>query len=110
MDSGYNLCKVNINRRNEFNTKTKVKMSKTRLKANNNFSEFVLINIGTGVEIIFNNLVDAALYIKENNFSKGKSSTIKQRISETLRGVKINAGQGISIRKSIYKHKSKIIK
>jgi len=110
MDSGYNLCKVNINRRNKFNTNTKVKMSKNKLKANNNFSEFVLINIETGVEVVFDNLVDAAIYIKENKFSKGKLPIIRQNISEVLRGIEVNTGRGVAIRRSAYKYKCKIVK
>jgi hypothetical protein len=91
--------------------KTKIQLSKYNLKKNNNFEKFALINIETEKEHIFETLVDAANYLLENGFAKGKPRNVRMTISNSLRGVKLNNGKNNkgSIRKTCYKHKFKII-
>jgi len=111
MKFGYNLCLVSNSRRNVLTDKTKIQLSKYNLKKNNNFEKFALINIETEKEYIFENLVDAANYLLENGFAKGKPRNVRMSISNSLRGVKLNNGKNNkgSIRKTCYKHKFKII-
>lgn len=108
-DYGYNLALVSDDRKNKFNNNTKVKMSKIKLK---NYSKFVLIDMVTNLEHEFDNLVDAALYLKGNGFSNGKLPYIRQKLSSCLRGIKVNNGSNNkgSVRRTIYKHKFRIIK
>jgi group I intron endonuclease len=111
MKFGYNLCLVSNSRRNVLTDKTKIQLSKYNLKKNNNFEKFALINIETEKEHIFETLVDAANYLLENGFAKGKPRNVRMTISNSLRGVKLNNGKNNkgSIRKTCYKHKFKII-
>lgn len=108
LNYGYNLALVSEDRKNKFSDETKVKMSKVKLK---NYTKFMLINIKTNIEYEFDNLVDAALYLKSGGFSNGKLPYIRQKLSSCLRGIKVNNGSNNkgSIRKTIYKHKYKII-
>lgn len=108
---GYNLATVNESRRNNYNTEVKIKLSKYNLIKNGNFTMFSLTNIMTGKEYIFESLVDAANYLIENGFSKGKSTNVRMKISQCLRGLKVNNGhKNQSLRKTCYKHNFKIIK
>lgn len=109
MNFGYNLCLVSDNRKNKLSNKTKIQLSKYNLKKNNNFEKFVLINIETEKEYIFETLVDAANYLLENGFTKGSPRNIRMKLSNSLRGVKLDNGSKGSIRKTCYKHKFKII-
>lgn len=105
LNYGYNLATVNEFRRNNYNDVIKIKNSKFNLEYNGNFIKFKAININTNVEKCFDNLVDAANFLIENGFSKGKPSNIRQKISHTLRGKKVNNGYNGSIRKTAYQHK-----
>lgn len=108
--SGYNLAKVNEFRRNTYNDEVKINLSKYNLEKNGNFKKFSLINMLTEKEFIFDSLVDAANYLLENGFAKGKPKNVRMKISNSLRGVKINNGYpNGSIRKTCYKHRFKII-
>jgi len=106
---GYNLASVNEFRRNTYNDVVKVNLSKYNLNKNGNFNEFSLIDIETNTEHTFNNLVDAANYLINNGFTKGKPSYVRMSISNSLRGKKVNNGSNGSIRKTCYKHRFKII-
>lgn len=107
---GYNLATVNEFRRNNYNKEVKIKNSKLNLIKNGNFIEFKSINLNTNEEMVFDSLVDAADYLYTNNFSKGKLTNIRQKISYCLRGKKINNGFNGSIRKTAYNHLWVIIK
>jgi hypothetical protein len=107
---GYNMATVNEFRRNTFNDEVKDKLSKYYLSKNGNFTKFSLTNIETGMEYIFDTLVDGANYLIENGFAKGKPRNVRMSISNSLRGVKLNNGHNGSIRKTCYKHNFKIIK
>jgi group I intron endonuclease len=109
MKFGYNLCLVSENRKNRVSDETKIQLSKHNLKKNNNFEKFALINIESGKKIIFENLVDAANYLYDNGFANGQLRNIRMKLSQSLRGIKINNGHKGSIRKTCYKHKFKII-
>lgn len=106
---GYNLSMVNEFRRNVFNSEFKVKLSKYNLEKNKNFSKFSLTNIQTNEIFIYDNLVDCANYLIEKGFAKGKPTNVRMKISQCLRGVKVDNGYKGSIRKSCYKHKLNII-
>jgi group I intron endonuclease len=110
-DYGYNMALVNEFRRNNYNNEVKQKISKFNLIKNGNFTTFSLTNIETNEEHIFESLVDGANYLVNNGFSKGKLSSIRMKLSNSLRGKKINNGKNNkgSIRKTCYKHKFKII-
>jgi len=110
LSKGYNLATVNEFRRNNYNKEVKIKNSKHNLKINGNFTNFKCINLKNNYEQKFDNLVDAAIYIKENSYSNGKLKYIRQKLSECLRGNKVNNGSKGAIRKSAYKHKWEIIK
>lgn len=108
---GYNLAKVNEFRRNKYNDQVKKKLSLYNLKKNNNFSEFILINIKTNKEYKFNNLVDASNYLISNGFANGKPRNVRMKLSASLRGKKLNNGtKNETIRKTCYKHYFKLIK
>jgi group I intron endonuclease len=108
-DFGYNLATVNNLRRNNFNDEVKQKLSKFNLNKNNNFTKFELTSLVTGVSKIFDSLVDAANYLIENGYSNGKAKHVRMKISNALRGKKVNNGHYGSIRKTCYKHIFKII-
>jgi group I intron endonuclease len=110
LNIGYNLATVNKFRRNNYNKEVKIKNSKFNLIKNGNFTKFKSINLTTNEEIIFDSLVDAADYLFTNNFSKGKLSNIRQKLSYCLRGKKVNNGSNGSIRKTAYNHLWVIIK
>lgn len=109
IDFGYNLSMVNEFRRNCFNDKVKIKLSKYNLKKNNNFSQFSLTNIDTGKIFIFDSLVDGANYLLNNGFTKGNPRNVRMKISNCLRGIKVDNGSNGSVRKTCYKHYFKII-
>lgn len=109
VESGYNLAKVNEFRRNTFNDEVKVKLSKHNLNKNKNFLSFSLTNIKTNQIFIFDNLVDAANYLIDNGFSKGKPRNVRVKLSSCLRGIKVNNGHKGSIRKTCFKHNFDII-
>ena len=106
---GYNLATVNEFRRNNYNDSVKINLSKYNLTKNGNFNEFSLTNIETNTEYKFDNLVDAANYLIEGGFAKGKPSYVRMSISNSLRGKKVDNGSNGSIRKTCYKHRFKII-
>jgi group I intron endonuclease len=106
---GYNQALVNDFRRNTYNDSVKIKLSKYNSKKNNNFNSFSLTNIETNAVFIFDNLVEAANYLIENNFASGKARNVRQKLSWSLRGNLVNNGSNGSIRKTCYKHKFKII-
>ena len=106
---GYNLAKVTDLRRNNLNDVVKKNLSKHNLNKNGNFNKFSLIEIETGKINEFDNLVDAANYLIENGFTKGKKSYVRMKLSSSLRGIKLNNGHKGSIRKTCYKHKFEII-
>lgn len=110
-DYGYNLALVNDFRRNNLNTEVKIQLSKYNLNKNGNFSKYSLININTNEEYIFNNLVEGAIYLKQNGFANGSLRNIRMKISNCLRGLKVNNGKNSngSIRKTCYKHNFRII-
>lgn len=110
MKYGYNLATVNEFRRNTYNDEVKRKLSNYNLIKNNNFTIFSLTNLTTNEEKIFDSLVDAARYLIDNGFAKGKERNVRMVISNCLRGVKVDNGANGSIRKTCYKHKFKIIK
>lgn len=106
---GYNLATVNEFRRNNYNDEVKIKLSKHNLSKNGNFSKFSLTNLTTNEEFIFDSLVEGANYLIQNGFAKGNPSSVRMKLSSSLRGVKVNNGYNGSIRKTCYKHKFKII-
>lgn len=110
MNNGYNLALTNKFRRNSFINEVKIKNSKFNLKSNNNFLLYSLTNILTNEEYIFDNLVEGANYLINNGFTKGKPSYVRMKLSNSLRGKKVNNGHKGSIRKTCYKHEFKIIK
>lgn len=111
LTKGYNLATVNEFRRNTFNNEVKKKLSHYNLIKNGNFIIFSLINIETGVELTFDSLIDAAEYLIKEGYAKGKERNVRIKISNCLRGVKVNNGSpNGSTRKTCYKHKFKIIK
>ncbi len=110
LTKGYNLATVNEFRRNVHNNETKKKNSKLELIRNGNFNTFKCINVLTGNELVFDNLVDAANYLSENNFTKAKLRNIIMKISEVLRKIKVNNGhKNGAHRLTAYKHKWVII-
>jgi len=107
---GYNMALVNEFRRNTYNDDVKLKLSKFNMIKNGNFNTFLLSNIETGEEHIFNNLIDGASYLIDNGFAKGKTRNVRMMISNCLRGIKLNNGTKTeTIRKTCYKHNFKII-
>jgi len=106
---GYNLATVSKLRKNNFNLTTKIQMSKTKIKNNGNFKTFKLINISSGDEILFDNLVEAADYLINNKFTNSVNSKIRGVLSNCLRGKKINNGLNGSVRRTIFNHKWAII-
>jgi group I intron endonuclease len=108
---GYNLAIVNEFRRNKFNNDVKIKLSKYNLNKNGNFTRYSLKNIETNEEFVFDNLIDGANYLIENNYAKGSSRNVRIILSNCLRQKKVNNGKNNngSIRKSCYKHKFKIL-
>ena len=104
---GYNLATVNEFRRNNYNEEVKIKNSKYNLKVNNNFTRFKCENLETLEVTFFDDLVTAANYLKNNNYSNGKLRNIRQKISQCLRQVKVNNGceNNGAIRRTAYKHK-----
>ena len=108
---GYNLASVNEFRRNTYNDVVKVNLSKYNLNKNGNFNEFSLIDIETNTEHTFNNLVDAANYLIDGGFTKGKPRNVRMKISNSLRGkeIKRNNRPNSLIYKTCYKHRFKII-
>lgn len=109
LNKGYNLAKVNDFRRNTFNEEVKVKLSKHNLHKNGNINRYSLTNIKTNVEFVFDNLVDGANYLIDNEFAKGKPRNVRMILSTALRGKKVNNGSNGSVRKTCYNHKFKII-
>jgi len=111
LDFGFNLAKVNEFRRNTYNDNVKIKLSKSNLTKNNNFTIFSLTNIETKEDFIFDSLVEGANYLIENGFTKGKPRHVRMKISNCLRGVKVNNGKNGSgtIRKTCFKHNFKIL-
>jgi group I intron endonuclease len=110
-DKGYNLATVNEFRRNNFNDIVKKKISQYNLTKNGNFTIFSLRSIETGEEQIFNSLIDAAEYLILGGYAKGIQRNVRIKISNCLRGIKVNNGSpNGSIRKTCYKHTFKIIK
>jgi hypothetical protein len=105
------MALVNEFRRNTYNDEVKNKLSRYNLMKNGNFKTFSLTNIETKEEYIFDTLVSGANYLLENGFTKGKIRNIRMKLSNSLRGKKINNGKNNngSIRKTCYKHEFKII-
>jgi len=68
--------------------------------------------MNTNEGFIFDSLVDGANYLIKNGFTKGNPRNVRMKISNSLRGVKVNNGKNNngSIRKTCYNHKFKIIK
>lgn len=106
---GYNMATVNEFRRNTFNDEVKVKLSRYNQLKNENFKTFSLTNIQTNNIFIFETLVDGANYLIQNDFAHGKARNVRMKISNCLRGLKVNNGSNGSIRKTCYKHKFNII-
>ena len=109
LDKGYNLAIVNDFRRNTYNDEVKIKLSKYNLEKNGNFNRYSLTNVDTNEEFIFETLVDGANYLIENGFTNGNPRNVRMKISNSLRGKKLNNGFKGSIRKTCYKHNFKII-
>jgi group I intron endonuclease len=109
LNKGYNLALVNEFRRNIYNDEVKIKLSKYNLNKNGKILKYSLTNIQTNQEYIFETLVEGANYLIENGFTKGKPSNVRMKISNSLRGKKLNNGYNGSIRKTCYKHLFKII-
>ena len=106
---GYNLATVNEYRRNNFNDYVKHKNSIKGLIYYNNFTNFKIININTDQELTFDNLFDCATYLIEFGFAKGSNRNVRIKISQCLRGKKVNTGLSWSKRKTVYKHKCEIL-
>jgi len=106
---GYNMGLTNEFRRNTYNDEVKVKLSKYNLKKNGNITRFKLTSKMTGNSFIFDNLVDAAKYLKDNEYSKGKLRNIRMKLSQALRSIPVNNGNGTTVRKSVYKHKFELL-
>lgn len=89
----------------------KKKLSQYNLTKNGNFVIFSLTSVKTEEELIFDNLIDAAEYLILGGYAKGKQRNVRIKISNCLRGIKVNNGSpNGSIRKTCYKHTFKIIK
>lgn len=110
-DKGYNksLPSTTISS-HIFTSDTKLKMSETAKKRYNNYNKFELVN-SEGVKLIFNNLVEASIYLKDNKYSKANLNCIRGRLSDALRGVLYINGIKVGSPKNnkIYKHTFKII-
>jgi group I intron endonuclease len=106
---GYNQSTVNDFRRNCFIPSVKIKNSKYNLVKNGNFIKFTLTNVNTQESLIFEDLVSAANYLINGGFTKGNPRNVRQKLSYTLRGKKVNNGSNGSLRKTCYKHKCEII-
>ena len=106
---GYNMGLTNEFRRNTYNEEVKIKLSKYNLKKNGNINKFRLMNINSGFRIAFDNLVDAANYLLENEYAKGKNRNVRIKLSEALRQKPISNGSSKSIRKTIYKHNFELL-
>jgi group I intron endonuclease len=108
---GYNMASVNEFRRNTYNDEVKMKLSKFNMIKNGNINKFSLTNIETNVEHIFETLVEGANYLLLNGFANGNPRNVRLKLSNSLRGVKLNNGKNNngSIRKTCYKHNFKII-
>ena len=103
-DFGYNMAKVNEFRRNTYNDDVKLNLSKSNLKKNGSILRFNLIEIDGNKVSMFDNLFEAARYLINGGFTNGSERNVRQKISQALRGKKINNGYNGSIRKTIYKH------
>lgn len=103
-DFGYNMAKVNEFRRNTYNDDVKLNLSKSNLKKNGHISHFNLIGVSDNKVSVFDNLFEAARYLIDGGFTNGSERNVRQKISQALRGKKINNGYNGSIRKTIYKH------
>ena len=112
LNKGFNLSTVNEFRRNTYNDEVKIKLSKHNLRKNGNIEKYSLTNMNTNEEFIFDSLVDGANYLIKKGFAKGNPRNVRMKISNSLRGVKVNNGKDNngSIRKTCYNHKFKIIK
>jgi hypothetical protein len=111
LDLGFNLATVNEFRRNNYNDDVKIFNSKFGKELYGNFDKFKCVNLNNNSTLEFDNLVEAAIFIKENGFSTGKLRNIRQKISQCLREVKVNNGSGNNgaIRRTAYKHKWEVI-
>lgn len=110
INNGYNMAWVNEHGTNIHIDKTKIKISKSNLKLNDNIDRFKLTSMVDGSEHIFDSLFIATNYLMDNNYANGKPHHIRMRLSQALRGVKVNNGKcgNGSIRRTIYKHKFQI--
>lgn len=108
-EKGFNLAKVNEFRRNTYNDEVKIRLSKYNLNKNNNISKFSLTNILTNESYVFDNLVDGANYLINNNHSKGSPVNVRQKLSTALRGKIIKNNCNGTVRKTIYKHKFELL-
>ena len=108
-ECGYNLATTNHFRRNNYNNEVKVKLSKKNLETNGNFIKFKLISLVNNTSHTFDSLVEAANYIISNGYSKATPRNVRMKLSNSLRGKKVNNGYNGSIRKTCYKHKFEII-
>lgn len=102
--NGYNKIDVGREIKIFYSFEMRIKNSKNQLKRYGNFNKFQSKNIKTGELRIFESLVEAAYYLSKNNFTKSKVSLVKQKISGTLRQIKVNNGSTGAIRKTAYKH------
>lgn len=109
-ETGYNLATVSDSRGNNLTDEIRIKISKSNILLNNNYSKFKLINIETNIELEFDNLVEASRYLIRNGYSKASEISVRTKLSLALRNKKVNNGLNGSIRKTIYKHLWKIIK
>jgi group I intron endonuclease len=95
--------------KSNFIYEVKKKLSIHNKFKNKNFNTFSLTNIENGLTIIFDDLVDAANYLVEDNYAKGKLRNVRAILSVSLRGKKVDNGHKGSIRKTCYGHKFQII-
>lgn len=109
LNHGYNLATVNEFRRNTYNDEVKIKLSKYNLKKNKNFTKYSLTNILTNETLSFDNLVSGANYLIEKGFTTGTPRNVRMKLSNSLRGKKVDNGHKGSIRRTIYKHRFEII-
>lgn len=87
-ESGYNKSFVSITRRNKYTRESRIKMSKSHMGN----KKVIMLSKNKDVLKKFDSLYEAAEYVKANDKSKSSEFIIKQRISQSARGVTVSTG------------------
>ena len=93
---GYNQADVNKSRRNIFSQESKMKISAGLMKKfYKSGSSILMVGKDDGeVKKEFACLKEAACYLIENGFSKGKENVVRNLIGVTLKSKKVHIGKG----------------